>query len=159
MRNEADQRSINALMDEYSKALEELYAEIQTLSADELSKVLDTKTEDADCRSIQTILRHMLRSGYAYIVEIDNYGGGKSQRAEYSLPESAEQSIADLKTMHQANVDFFEANQHIPLYAKEPEKKVHVRWGQQYDVDQLLEHAVMHIHRHRRQIVNFKKLL
>jgi hypothetical protein len=34
-------------------------------------------------------------------------------------------------------------------------KKIHTRWGQVYDIDQLLEHAVMHIHRHRRQIQRF----
>ena len=28
-------------------------------------------------------------------------------------------------------------------------------WGQTFDVEQLLEHAVMHIHRHRRQIERF----
>ena len=28
-------------------------------------------------------------------------------------------------------------------------------WGQTFDVEQLLEHAVMHVHRHRRQIERF----
>jgi len=30
-----------------------------------------------------------------------------------------------------------------------------VRWGPQYDLEQLLEHAVVHILRHRRQIEKF----
>ncbi|HEY6437647.1 MAG TPA: hypothetical protein VIY47_13730, partial [Ignavibacteriaceae bacterium] len=33
--------------------------------------------------------------------------------------------------------------------------KMNVRWGPQYDLEQLLEHAVVHILRHRRQIEKF----
>ena len=33
--------------------------------------------------------------------------------------------------------------------------KMIVRWGPQYDLEQLLEHAVVHILRHRRQIEKF----
>ena len=159
MRKEGHQRAIDALMDEYGKALDELYAQIENLQAEEMAKILDPKTDDADCKSIQSILRHVVESGHGYIVEIDRYGGGKSERQSYALPKNASAAIEALKNMYQANLDFFENNQHIPLYAKEPEKKILVRWGQRYDVDQLLEHAVMHVHRHRRQIVNFKQLL
>ena len=31
----------------------------------------------------------------------------------------------------------------------------HSRWGVRYDLEQLLEHAVVHILRHRRQIEKF----
>jgi hypothetical protein len=42
-------------------------------------------------------------------------------------------------------------------YADEEIMKVKmiVRWGTQYDLEQLLEHAVVHILRHRRQIEKF----
>jgi len=159
MREVGHQRAINALMEEYEKALNELYVEISPLNQDELIKVLDADTEDADCRSIQTILRHILQSGYGYIVEIDKYGGGTSQRKHYDLHQTCDEAILALKAMHFHNVQFFENNQHIPLYEKEASKRLVTQWGQNYDVDQLLEHAVMHVHRHRRQIVNFKKLL
>ena len=33
--------------------------------------------------------------------------------------------------------------------------KMIVRWGPQYDLEQLLEHAIVHILRHRRQIEKF----
>lgn len=33
-------------------------------------------------------------------------------------------------------------------------KKINTKWGQQYDVEQMLEHAIVHILRHRRQIKN-----
>jgi len=159
MRSKGDQGAINALMDEYAKALDELYAEIKDLSPEQLTKVVDHETEDEDCRSIRTILHHVLQSGYAYVVEIDKYGGGSSKRQERPVSESSGEYITALKEMHQSNAAFFEKRQDIPLYEKDNAKKLVTRWGQSYDVDQLLEHAVMHIHRHRRQIVNFKKLL
>ena len=34
-------------------------------------------------------------------------------------------------------------------------KKIVVKWGQTYDPEQLFEHAIVHILRHRRQIERF----
>jgi chromosomal replication initiation ATPase DnaA len=34
--------------------------------------------------------------------------------------------------------------------------KMKTRWGQVYDIEQLTEHAVVHILRHKRQIVNLR---
>ena len=33
--------------------------------------------------------------------------------------------------------------------------KMKVSWGQEYDLEQLLEHAIVHILRHRRQVERF----
>ena len=33
--------------------------------------------------------------------------------------------------------------------------KVHVRWGQHFDVNQLCEHDIVHVLKHRRQIEKF----
>ena len=34
-------------------------------------------------------------------------------------------------------------------------KKIITSWGQRYDIDQLLEHAIVHVLKHRRQIERF----
>jgi uncharacterized damage-inducible protein DinB len=34
-------------------------------------------------------------------------------------------------------------------------KKLTTRWGQMYNIEQLLEHAIVHVLRHRRQIERF----
>jgi hypothetical protein len=34
-------------------------------------------------------------------------------------------------------------------------QKVLVRWGQRYDIEQLFEHAIVHVLRHKRQIERF----
>jgi hypothetical protein len=33
--------------------------------------------------------------------------------------------------------------------------RIDSRWGQKYDIEQLLEHAIVHILRHRRQLDKF----
>ncbi|GAA0876467.1 hypothetical protein GCM10009118_28770 [Wandonia haliotis] len=35
-------------------------------------------------------------------------------------------------------------------------RKIKVRWGQTFDVEQLMQHAIVHVLRHRRQIEIFK---
>ncbi len=39
------------------------------------------------------------------------------------------------------------------------EKKIKTSWGQVYDIEQIMEHAVMHVLRHRRQIEKFLRKL
>ncbi len=39
------------------------------------------------------------------------------------------------------------------------DKKIKTYWGQVYDIEQLTEHAIVHVMRHRRQIEKFKILL
>jgi hypothetical protein len=38
-------------------------------------------------------------------------------------------------------------------------KKMKTNWQQFYDMEQLMEHAIVHILRHRRQIEGFKRIL
>ena len=57
------------------------------------------------------------------------------------------------------NEQLFNDYPNIQLEELEPHKKVQVRWGQKYDVEQLFEHAIVHILRHRRQIELFKEKL
>jgi len=53
--------------------------------------------------------------------------------------------------------DFFRQKRNLPIQQTDNSKKVIVNWGQQYDIEQLLEHAIVHIMRHRRQVENFIK--
>ena len=65
-----DNGAIGALLDEYEKSVNELKDTIVNLSSSELARVIDKETKDADCRSIQTILSHVIGAGYNYVVEI-----------------------------------------------------------------------------------------
>ena len=69
--------AIGALLDEYERALADLKRVLSTVKTDELVTIVDTETKDDDCRSIQTILAHVVRSGYGYAIEVRNKQGEK----------------------------------------------------------------------------------
>ena len=50
---------------------------------------------------------------------------------------------------------FFKEKSQVKLSLHYPNLKIKTRWGQLYDVDQLFEHAIVHVLRHRRQIERF----
>ncbi|RZL62393.1 MAG: hypothetical protein EOO93_08955 [Pedobacter sp.] len=65
-----------------------------------------------------------------------------------------DQHISRLKEAMVYTENVFIQNPNIPLEEFDPSKKINARWGQQYDVEQMMEHAIVHILRHRRQIEN-----
>lgn len=62
--------------------------------------------------------------------------------------------ISRLREALKYNEDFFIRNPDITMEEFDQTKKINTKWGQQYDVEQMLEHAIVHILRHRRQIKN-----
>jgi len=55
--------AIGALLDEYEKAIEELKITIRNIASDDLIEIVDNDTKEEDCRSIQTILAHVVKLG------------------------------------------------------------------------------------------------
>ena len=154
-----DNGTIGALLDEYEKAIYELITVIQGLSEAQLVAIVDTETKDEECRSIQTILTHIVESGYTYAVETRKWlGEAASYRDKKTLP-TADAYIAALHEMFQYNEQLFEDHPNLPLYEKDPNKKILVRWGQRFNPNQLFSHAIVHVLKHRRQIARFKHRL
>jgi len=151
--------AIGALLDEYEKTIIDLQKVITTVSNNELVTIVDEITEDPDCKSIQTVLIHVISSGYNYVVVIRNYLGESIKYKEGILLNSIEEYATELEKMFQYNVQLFEDYPNIEIENYNNEKKIVVRWGQRYDVEQLLEHAIVHVLRHRRQIEKFLLIL
>ncbi len=147
--------AIGALLDEYEKAIIELKVLLGTVSAAELVTIVDEQTKDKDCRSIQTILTHVVRAGYCYVVEIRNKMGERIDWIKNQTLLSTADYQKALDDMFAFNEELFEDYPDIQIEENDPAKKIVVRWGQIYDVEQLLEHAIVHILRHRRQIERF----
>ncbi|MBP6532870.1 MAG: DinB family protein [Bacteroidia bacterium] len=148
-----------ALLGEYRKAIDELIVVIQSVDEKSLSKVVDEKTSDPDSKSIQTVLSHVINSGYGYTVYIENSLGMNKTRPEKKLLNNVVEYSNQLNIMFEYCEIFFRSNSDIKLEEHDNSKKIKVNWGQQYDVEQLMEHAIVHILRHRRQIESFIKLL
>jgi len=144
--------AIAALLDEYRKAINELIQVINPLSKQELLKVIAPKSKNPDCLSIQTILTHVTSSIFSYAVYIENSIGLTTQRPLREELEHADEYITCLEKAFQYTENLFIKNPGIILEELDQSKKINTGWGQQYDVEQLLEHAIVHVLRHRRQI-------
>jgi uncharacterized damage-inducible protein DinB len=144
---------IGAVMDEYERAADEFKNLIGNISDLDFVKIVDTETLDEDCRSVQTICSHVTNSGYAYANYIRDWF-----RIQKSSPERKVLSRKEFETeFHKMLAYTSETLEGKWEYTDDEIQKVKmiVRWGPQYDLEQLLEHAVVHILRHRRQIEKF----
>lgn len=144
-----------AILDEYEKSISELIDLITEINDSKLETIVDHETKDPDCVSIQTILSHVVGAGYTYVVEIRKSLGESIEYKPKVLLKNAKAYSEALLTMFQYNVQLFEDYPDLKMEEYESDKKIKVRWGQQYDVEQLYEHAIVHILRHRRQIERF----
>lgn len=146
-----------ALLDEYKRAINDLVKVIEPLSNDALTMMRDYKTSDPDCQSIQTVLTHLVNSGYGYTVYMENHIGEKTVRPEKHNSDTPPQYIERLWAMFDYCAAFFKRHPHLVLDEVNEKNKILTNWGQTFDMDQLMEHAIVHILRHRRQIENFLK--
>ena len=153
--NYRDHGAIGALLDEYEKALNELIDIIEHINEEDMSQIVDKNTEDKDCRSIQSILNHVLRAGYNYAVEIRRHLGESYEYLDPEIMTSGKAYKKALKGMFVFNEVLFSDHNELSIEEHDDHKKIKVRWGQSYDIEQLLEHAIVHILRHRRQIERF----
>jgi hypothetical protein len=85
MEKNVRQGAIGALLGEYEKAIKELQHVIENISATDLATVVDNITADANCKSIQTILSHVVNSGYSYCVYIRDLKNTGAKRREKIL--------------------------------------------------------------------------
>jgi len=144
---------VGAMMDEYERAVAELSALVSGLGDAEFEAVRDLETQDESCRSIQTIMHHVIRAGYGYATYIRTAFGTPTERPQVPEPKRADcaRMLVEMLAYNEATL---EGKWQMP---DEEIVKIQMRvpWGVTYDLEQLLEHAIVHILRHRRQIERF----
>ena len=153
MRKSYRNGAIGALMDEYERAAAELKRLVEQLPDDDFTRVVDSQTEDEDCRSAQTIMSHVVRAAYGYADYIREQLSIESTRPQPKLlsrRESSEQlEAALLYTIETLDGRWEMSAEEISAMV------IKSRWGAVYDAEGLLEHAIVHLLRHRRQIEKF----
>jgi uncharacterized damage-inducible protein DinB len=145
--------AIGALMDEYERAASELGRLIERIPEDDFVRVVDSETSSDDCRSVQTIMSHVVRAGYGYadyIREQFSIASARPAPRLLSREESLEQLDAALRYTARTLEGRWEMSEE-----EISRTVIDSRWGVVYDVEGLLEHAIVHILRHRRQIEKF----
>ena len=145
--------AMGALMDEYERALRDLSQILATLAQDPFERVRDQDTPDEDCRSIRTVVTHVVRSGYGYVGYMRSVLGLDFQPPPFSLATPAE-GIQHLSAMAACTAETFEGRWQLPDTVIEA-AKIQSRWGPVFNLEQMFEHAIVHVLRHRRQIERF----
>jgi hypothetical protein len=153
------QGAIGALLDEYERAISGLKKTIGDIPDTAMTRIVDTKTTDENCRSVQTILTHVVHSGYGYAVSIHNLKSRPVERPGKVLRSAIGEYLADLADVFLFTENIFREFTDDELEGSDGALKIKSGWGQVYDIEQMAEHAIVHILRHRRQIEKFKLLL
>ena len=144
--------AIGALMDEYERVALELKNLLSTISQEEFIKVFDPLTRDENCRSIQSIMKHVVAAGYRYADQICDFLNQPVVNHNYHI-YNVVHAIDELE-----NFIFFTAGIVNDIFKMTREEivatKKETRWGL-YNIEMMFEHAIVHILRHRRQIEKF----
>lgn len=144
---------VGAMMDEYERAASDLVRIVSGISDDEFERIRDPDTVDLNCRSVQTIMNHIIASGYSYADYVRQAFSVPSERPSLAVLDRAG-SLGEFKHMLDYTIRTLEGRWN---YTDEQTGAVRIdsRWGVQYDMEQMLEHAIVHILRHRRQVERF----
>ena len=145
--------AVGALMDEYERAVAELARVIESISDEEFERIRDTETEDEACRSIQTIMSHVIGAGYGYAGMYREAWG--MERLPRTREKVARVDVAPkLQAMLRYTAETLDGHWNLSE-AEGNAMQIRSPWEQVYDFEQLFEHAIVHILRHRRQIERF----
>jgi uncharacterized damage-inducible protein DinB len=159
MNDKSPKGAVNALLAEYKNVISALQKAITDVSYINLTKIVDTQITNPDCQSIQTILSHVVSSGYSYAGYIRKLKKMDDDRPGKVLRMSVIEYLEDLENLIQYSNETFESIEDDQLEEFDEDKKIKTSWGQVYDIEQMMEHAIVHVLRHRRQIEKIKRKL
>ena len=147
-----------ALLDEYERAISDLKRLIKTIPDTALTIITDPQSTDENCRSLQAILSHVVSSGYGYATSIHNLNGNNLIRPEKTFHLTINAYLEELDHVFSYTERIFKEIDDNQLEQFDHSLKIKAGWGQVYDIEQMAEHAIVHILRHRRQIekINLK---
>lgn len=143
--------AIGSLMDEYERAAFELKSIVKSVGETDYTRIVEGESEH--CHSIQVIMNHVVRAGYGYSKYIrDALAINALPVEDRQIPQA--EIGGEIDKMLAYTAEIFEVERQI---TDEEIENVFfkTRWEITYNIDQLFEHAIVHILRHRRQIEKF----
>lgn len=153
MKKDYRKGAVGAMMDEYERAALEFQALIRKITEDDFTRTADEATEDESCRSIQTVTSHVIGAGYGYANYIRQQFSMAFEPVQRRLVSHAEAS-GGIDEMLAYTIETLDGK--WEMTDDEINRiKIDSRWGVAYDLEQLLEHAIVHVLRHRRQVEKF----
>jgi uncharacterized damage-inducible protein DinB len=146
------QNAVGALLSEYQRTISDIQQTIKSISSGQLLEPVNPGSPESEFRSLQGILAHVVSSGYSYCVYIRSFKGIDGTRPPKQYRATAQEFITDLNDVMEYTSETFRNIYDYDLEETVETHKMKTAWGQTYDIEQLLEHAIVHILRHRRQI-------
>lgn len=141
-----------ALLDEYARAAAEFSRVIETFDADRFEA--ERPSNDPDTVSPRAICLHVCGAGHRYAHYIRK-ARGLDFIERFQLPPEQLVATVDVRPQLARAVRLMEDTVE-PFFGLTDEDVQRVsfvvRWGPTYDPEMLLEHAVCHLLRHRRQL-------
>lgn len=151
------QGAVGALLDIYEQAIADFKKVIENIPDNALTITIDSQTTDENCKSIQTILSHVVHSGYGYATNIHNLKGYNIIRPDKTFHLTINKYLEDLINVFTYTENIFKEIKENELEQLDNSLKIKTLWGQLYDIEQMTEHAIVHILRHKRQIDKIKR--
>ena len=152
MKTDQNKRAVNAILDEYERAIKELQYVISKISDIDLAAIIDPHTSDINGKSIRNILAHVIGSAFSYAIYIRESIDHAVPRPGLRHRDTALEYIQDLDEVIVFTRDTFKTIYDYSLEQFDYPDKIKTKWGQSYDIEQMMEHAIVHVLRHRRQI-------
>ena len=149
--------AVGALLDIYEQAISDFKKVIEDIPDNALPIIIDSQTTDENCKSIQTILSHVVSSGYGYATSIHNLKGYNIIRPDKTAHLTIKEYLEDLTNVFTYTENIFKEINDNELEQFDNSLKIKTAWGQSYDIEQMTEHAIIHILRHKRQIDKIKR--
>lgn len=143
------QGAIGALLDEYERTILDLSKTISSFNDTAITATINDV-------SVQSILAHVVRSGYAYALYIQKLLGEQNSIPDLVYRKTVSEYQNDLTAFFIFTENVLKNFSDNQLEECNNDKKITTSWGQVYDIEQMMEHAIVHILRHRRQIEKFK---
>jgi hypothetical protein len=144
--------AFGALMDEYARAAEDFCRVVETFDASRFRT--ERASVDVNTSSPWTICMHACSAAHRY-ADYVRKARGVDFVDRFELDPSAIAAPADVRTRLRESILYTEDTVEPLLGATDAQIQAlsfPVRWGPRYDPEMILEHAVCHLLRHRRQL-------
>ena len=140
--------AIGAMTDEYEKALNEFTGLLNTITDSVFVRIINNSVEE-NFQSVRNIVFHVVKSGHGYANHIRTRFQNPLTKTEIRI-ENIQEAILELDKMFQYTVDTFE-DKWLLTDDDLLNTIIKTSWST-YDLEAIIEHAIVHVLRHRLQI-------
>jgi len=148
--------TLQAILDEYKRAIGEL-AEVLSSVTQEQYEATNTLSDDT-FSNMRVIGEHVTHCTHIYVDYIED-ALDRADRGRRPHDHVYDTPAAAIRSTWQGFDRMVELLGRVRNYTDDDMERIEfiARWGERYNMAQMLEHAIVHILRHRRQIERWRR--